>query len=281
MKSSNGRTARSWSMYDVCWMMTHCRRSTGHLHSHWQSISRTALQHTSWLIRLRTRPRRWRSHFWNITVCSGAWLSCTFWTRNERSWITEPLPAYSLGTAYWLSSTSYTIHWPRRFTTPEMWYSEKDSGTPHRMLQMKRFCTSTSTEMSSRCRNPHPPRKNLKPHSQRRMKIPNVKQRSHWTTIHLQSQSRSHGNWLALRRHLQMHGSRLPKELIGTVLARTSWLSLHNWLLKMRNSKIWFPSMLQLPSPMIRKMEFTIQSLTNQQPSRRSPRNGIWWWMNS
>jgi hypothetical protein len=51
--------------------------------------------------------------------------------KDEASWITEPLPAYSLGTAYQLSSTSYTIQWPGRFTALEMWYTEKGCGTQH------------------------------------------------------------------------------------------------------------------------------------------------------
>jgi len=78
------------------------------------------------------------SHGCSISVCSDAWLSSTFRKRNERSSITETLLAYSLGTAYRPGSTLYTIHWPRCFTAPEMWYSEKGSGTQHRMLQMKR-----------------------------------------------------------------------------------------------------------------------------------------------
>ena len=57
---------------------------------------------------------------------------------NERSWMTEALAAYSLGTAYRLSSTSYTIHWPGRYAAPGMGYSGKGSGTQHRMLQTKR-----------------------------------------------------------------------------------------------------------------------------------------------
>jgi len=138
MESSNGRTARSWNAYDACWTMPDFRRSTGHLQSQWRSISRTALRRDRKSVKPRTRPSMGGSHFWSISVCSEAWLSSTFQKRNERSWIPEPLPAYSLGTAYGLSSTSYTIHWPRRFTAPKMWYSEKGSGTQHRMLQMKR-----------------------------------------------------------------------------------------------------------------------------------------------
>jgi len=151
MELSNRRTARLWNVYDACWTMPDFRRSTGRLQSRWRSISRTALRHAPWLVRLHTRPCMdpEGSHLWSISVCSDAWHWCTFRKRNESSYITEPLPACSLGTAYRLSSTSYTIHWPSRFTAPEMWYSDKESGTQHRMLQTKRSWTSTSTEMSS------------------------------------------------------------------------------------------------------------------------------------
>jgi len=229
MELSNGRTARSWSAYDACWTMADFRRSTGRLQSRWRSISRTALQRTPWLVRLCMRPPMDpdRSHLWSISVCSDAWVLCRFRKRNERSWITEPLPAYSLGTAYRLNSTSCTTHWPRLFTASEMWYSEKESGTQHRMLQTKRSWTSTSTEMSSRNPNPNPQRS-----SQPEMKVPNVKRRSHWTTIHLRilrsQRQRSHENWLALGRHLEMHGSRRPKVVAGTALGRICWQSLHN-----------------------------------------------------
>jgi len=39
-----------------------------------------------------------------------------------------------------------------------------------------------------------------------------------------------------LSRHLEMHGSRRPKEVTETAVA--NWQSLHNWLSKMRNSRI-------------------------------------------
>jgi len=283
MESSNRRTARSWSTYDAYWMMPDFRISTGRLQSRWRSISRTSLRHAPWLVRLRTRPGMdpKRSHLSSISVCSDAWLSCTFRKTNERSWTPEPLPAYSLGTAYRLSSTSYTIHWPGRFTAPEMWYSEKESGRQHRMLQMKRSWTSTSTEMSSRNRN-----QNSQRTSQPEMEIPNVKRGSHCTTIHLrilQSRRRSHENWLAVGRHLEMHESCRPKVVAGTALGRIHWQSLHNWLSTMRNSRIWFPSTLQLLSPIltITRMASTIQSLTKQQPSLRSPTNGIRRWKKS
>jgi hypothetical protein len=44
--------------------------------------------------------------------------------RDESSWIPEPLPAYSLGTAYRPRGTSYMIHSLGCFTAPEMWYVE-------------------------------------------------------------------------------------------------------------------------------------------------------------
>jgi hypothetical protein len=108
--------------------------------------------------------------------------------------------------------------------------------------------------------------------------VPNVKRRSHWTTIHLRilrsPRQISHKNWLALKCHLELHGSHRPKVVAGTALGRIHSWRLHDWLSKMRTSKIGFPSMLQLRSPTITRMG-SIQSLTKQQPSLRSPRNGI------
>jgi hypothetical protein len=109
----------------------------GALQSEWQSISRTAPRRDRLSVNPRTMPALGRSQYWSISVCSDAWLSSTFQRRNERSWITQPLPAYLLGTAYRRSSTLYTIHWPGHFIAPEMWYSEKESGTQHRTLQTK------------------------------------------------------------------------------------------------------------------------------------------------
>jgi hypothetical protein len=57
-------------------------------------------------------------------------------------------------------------------------------------------------------------------------------------TNHLGSRRGSHENWLALRRHLEMHGSRWPKAVAETVLGRIRWQSLRNWLSKMKNSKL-------------------------------------------
>jgi len=167
------------------------------------------------------------------------------------------------------------IHWPRGFTAPEMWFSEKRNGTQHRMLQTKGSWMSTSAEMSSRTPN-------LQGSSQPEMKVPNIKLRTHWTTSRLrivQSQTRSHGHRLALRHHWELHGSHRPMVVAETALA--SWQTLHTRLSKMRNLRIWFPSKLQLWSPTIVRMASTIQSLTKQQPSLCSPSNGIWQWMKS
>jgi len=255
--------------------MTVFRGSTGNLQSAWRSISRTPLRQAQWLVWLSTSPgmNPERSHFRIINFGSYVWLSCTYRKRNEGWWITEPLPAYPSGTAYWLISTLYTILWPRRITAPEMWYSEKESCTQHRMLQTKQSWTSTSTEMS--LRNPNPQES-----SQPEMEIPNVQCSSHWTMIHLwilQNQRRSHGNWLALRRRLVINGSHRPKVVAETVLERICWQSLHNRLSLMRNSRIWLPHMLQLRSLMIMRM-WSIQSPTKQHPSLCSLRNGIRRW---
>jgi len=156
MESSNGRTARSCRAYDARWMMLDFRRSTGHSLPQWRSIMMTALRPNQSLARLSTRPGMdpERSHLRSTAVSLDAWLQCMFRKRNDRSWITESLPAYSLGIVFQLCRTSYTTHWLRRFTAPEMWYSEKESGTRHWTLQMKRYWMSTSTEISSR--NPNP-----------------------------------------------------------------------------------------------------------------------------
>jgi len=148
------------------------------------------------------------------------------------------------------------------------------------MLQMKRPWTSTPTEMS--LWNPHLPTSNLKPQSQLKNNQPNVKQSSNWMTTHLRilwGQRRSHKNWLALRRHTEMHGSCRQKVPAETALG--SWPSLHNWLSKMRNGRIWLPSKLQQWSPTIMRMASMIQCLTMQQPSLGSPTNGIQWWKKS
>ena len=211
------------------------------------------------------------SSFWSISVYSDDWLSSSFRKRNERCWITEPPPAYSLGTAYRLSRTLYLIHYGGCFTHPEMWYSGKGCGTQHQMLQMKQSWTSTFTEMSSRNPDPH------------RSYQPNVKWRSYWTMIYirsLHSQRRSHENWLALRRHLEMHGSCRPQVVAEPPLGRIRWQSLHNSLSNMMNSKIWFTSTLQLWSPTIMRMG-SIQSHIMQPPSLRLLRNGIRRWKQS
>jgi len=116
-----------------------------------------------------------QSYRWSISMWSDACILCTFRIRNKRSWISAPLPANSLGTAYRLSSTLYTTHWGRHFTTPERRYAVKDCVTQHRTLQTKRSWMSTSTEVS--LQNPNPQRTNQ----------PNIKWMSHLRTIHLRS----------------------------------------------------------------------------------------------
>jgi len=165
--------------------------------------------------------------------------------------------------------------WPRHFTAPEMWYSEKDSGTQPRILQMERSWFWPSTEMT--LRNPNPLRS-----SQPEEDIPNNKQRNHWTTIHLrilQNQRTSHTNWLAFRHHLEKHGSHRLTVVAATVEA--IWHSLHNWPSNMRNSGIWFVGTLQRQLSMNMRMASTIWSVTNQQLSLCSPTNGIWRWKKS
>jgi len=144
------------------------------------------------------------------------------------------------------------------------------------MRQTERCWTSTSTELSSRNPNLHQHRGILKNLSQPEIEIANVKQRSHWMTYHLRIQRQSHKNLLALNRNLEIHGSHWAKVVAETVLANSQ--SLHNWLSKMWNSMIWYPSTPQLPSPTIMRMASSIQSLTKQKPSLPSPTNGIEPW---
>jgi hypothetical protein len=163
IESSNEQTAQWCSIYDACWKMLHFRRCTGRLQSQCQLIARTALQCHGWSVKPRTRPPMGGYELQSITSCSDASLSSMVWKRHDRSWIPLRLPAYSLVTAYRPRHTAYKIDWPRCFTTPEMWDSEKESCTQHWILLTKRSWTSTSTQMLSW--NPHPPRRNLMPHS--------------------------------------------------------------------------------------------------------------------
>jgi len=160
-------------------------------------------------------------------------------------------------------------------------FRKGDTVTQLRLLQMKRSWMSTFIAISSL--NPRPPRSNLTPYRQSiscqpEMEIPKVKQSFHWTTIHLcilRRQRKSPENWLALRCFLDRHGS--SRLNVASETAQQTWPSLHNWLSKMRTFRIWFPSTLQLQSPMIMRMASTIQSLTHQSQSLLSLTNGIWW----
>jgi len=181
-------------------------------------------------------------------MCSDAWLLYTFWKRNVRCWIAEQLLAYLLGRAYQANSTLSTTHWPRCFTASDIWYSVKKSSILHWMLQMWWSWISTSAEMS--LRYPYPQRRNQFI----------VKWKSHCMTIHIRTlhiYNWGLQNWLAMWRHLAMHGSGWQKDVIGTMQA--SWQSLYNWLLMMRNSTIQFTFMLPLRSTTLVRMRLTIR----------------------
>jgi len=82
----------------------------------------------------------------------------------------------------------------------------------------------------------------------------------------------------------EIDASKFTLRLLSDTPGGSQWLkytllmqSVHNWLSKLRNSWIWFPSTLQLRSPTIMRMASMIQCLTKQPPSLRSPRNGISW----
>jgi len=68
MESSNGWTAQSWSAYDACWTMPDFRRSTGHLQSQWQSISRTALRR-DWYAVNPVRGLAWEEANFQASTC--------------------------------------------------------------------------------------------------------------------------------------------------------------------------------------------------------------------
>jgi len=199
--------------------MPDCRRSTWSLQSQWRTISGTAIRHATRSASLRMRLEMYlgRGHLWRISMWLDCWPLSTFQKRNGRRWIAESLPAYSFCRAYWLTNTMYMIDWRWHFAAPEMKYSEKGSSTQHQMLWTKRACTTTSTDMLSRNRNPHPSWRHLKPHSQPEMDIQNRKRRSRWTTNHLQCNWRTHEYWLALRRQLVKHGRRWAKVVAATL----------------------------------------------------------------
>jgi len=79
--------------------------------------------------------------------------------------------------------------------------------------------------------------------------VPNVNRGSHWMTVHLQilrSQWRSDEHLLALRRHLKRQESRCPEVVAETAFGRIGSQSLHNWLSKIENWMMQFPSVQQL-----------------------------------